>query len=502
MEKCVTLPHSNSVDIMLIAEGTYPYVRGGVSSWIDQLMKGLPEFDFGIVFIGASKDDYGEVLYTFPKNLKHIEVHYLFEDKKHLPKKIKGDKNAFTDLRNFHNEIKKENPHIPDNMRNISFFKNKISMDDFLYSKESWKFMKEVYEKNCPQVPFIDFFWTLRNIHAPIWKVATIVEKMPKTKVIHSQSTGYAGFLSFLASCDRSIPFILTEHGIYTRERKIDMLSAKWLNDQLPMLLQVAHNEMSYIKEMWVRFFEKIGKLSYAEAYTIISLYNGARKIQIKYGATEGKTTVIPNGVDIKRLKALIPKREKKIPKVVTLIGRVVSIKDIKTFIRAMSVAKKSMPDIQGWIVGSMDEEPKYAKECLSLVSTLSLEENISFLGFQNIDDILPKTGLLTLTSISEGMPLVVLEGFAAGVPCVSTDVGSCSELIYGGLNKEDKAIGIAGDITPIAAAEELGKKYVNFLEDSNLWHKAQKNAIKRVETYYQLEQFLDNYRSLYERMI
>jgi len=53
-------PKSDHVDIMLFSEGTYPYVKGGVSGWILQLMKGLPEFSFGVCFIGATPYVNGE----------------------------------------------------------------------------------------------------------------------------------------------------------------------------------------------------------------------------------------------------------------------------------------------------------------------------------------------------------------------------------------------------------------------------------------------------------
>jgi glycosyltransferase involved in cell wall biosynthesis len=149
-----------------------------------------------------------------------------------------------------------------------------------------------------------------------------------------------------------------------------------------------------------------------------------------------------------------------------------------------------------------MDEEPTYVAECLEMVKSFDLENNISFLGFQNIDTILPKSGLLTLTSISEGMPLVILEGFAAGLPCVSTDVGSCSDLIHGALDEEDIAMGSAGETTPIANPMMLAEHYIRFLDDETLWKEAQKSALKRVEKYYQEHLFLDSYKNLYERIL
>ena len=68
----------------------------------------------------------------------------------------------------------------------------------------------------------------------------------------------------------------------------------------------------------------------------------------------------------------------------------------------------------------------------------------MKFLGFQKPDEIFPKLGLTVLTSISEALPLVMLESFASGVPVVATDVGSCRELIEGRL-PEDRALGPAG---------------------------------------------------------
>lgn len=53
------------------------------------------------------------------------------------------------------------------------------------------------------------------------------------------------------------------------------------------------------------------------------------------------------------------------------LIGRVVPIKDIKTFIRAMRAVVNQMPEAEAWIAGPEDEAPEYAAECRELVAQL-----------------------------------------------------------------------------------------------------------------------------------
>ena len=193
-------------------------------------------------------------------------------------------------------------------------------------------------------------------------------------------------------------------------------------------------------------------------------------------------------------------KRPANVPRVMCLIGRVVPIKDVKTFIRAMLTITREMPDAEGWIAGPEDEDPEYAHECHSLAESLGLGDRIKFLGFQKIDDILPKVGVLVLSSISEALPLVVLEGFAAGVPSVTTDVGSCRQLLFG-LEGDDAALGAAGAVVRIADPAALAGEVLTLLRDESRWHEAQAAGIARVERYYTQEMMVGAYRELYDRL-
>ncbi len=486
-------------------EGTYPYVRGGVSSWIAQLMDGFPQYTFGIVFIGSKESEYdSKPLYKFPDNLVYFVETYMFdESEKPVISASNGEKESFENVKKLHHWFKhrsKDSP-FPNEIKKLDFYLNKIDESVFLYSRESWEFILEENQKNNPNIPFIDYFWAIRNIHLPIWKIVKLAKLIGnRGKLIHSPSTGFAGFLATLISNDRDVPFILTEHGIYTKERKIDLLSNNSMGYKKLKLFQESA-EHNTIQEMWVKFFEGIGFMSYSSADAIFSLFNVARETQIAYGAEAKKCKVIPNGVDIEHLSSVLKERNKEIPKVITLIGRVVSIKDIKTFIRAIRITANEIPSVEAWIVGPEDEDIAYAEECRELISILDLEKNIKFLGFQNILDILPKSGLLTLTSISEGMPLVILEGFAAGLPCVSTDVGSCKELIYG-RSEEDSALGKAGRVCKIANPKALAEAYIELLTDVEKWNQAQSSALKRVDKYYTQESFLSNYQKVYSEML
>jgi len=86
---------------------------------------------------------------------------------------------------------------------------------------------------------------------------------------------------------------------------------------------------------------------------------------------------------------------------------------DITTFIRAMRVIRASVPDAQGWLIGSEYEDSDYTEECKQLVASLELEDAVTFKGVQKPAEILPQLALCVSTSVSGWESPIVLEGFA-----------------------------------------------------------------------------------------
>jgi glycosyltransferase involved in cell wall biosynthesis len=109
----------------------------------------------------------------------------------------------------------------------------------------------------------------------------------------------------------------------------------------------------------------------------------------------------------------------------------------------------------------------------------------------------MPKIGLTILSSISEALPLVILEGYAAGVPTVSTDVGSCRQLVEG-LDDEDRALGASGAIVKIADPQALADAALALLGSTAAWQAASQAGIQRVERYYSDVLMFSRYRKVY----
>jgi len=90
-----------------------------------------------------------------------------------------------------------------------------------------------------------------------------------------------------------------------------------------------------------------------------------------------------------------------------------------------------------------------------------------------------------------------VLESFAAGVPVVTTDVGSCRELVEG-RDPEDRARGAAGAVAAIASPDGIARAAIRLLQDPMAWQRASAAGAARVEALYTREHMFTQYRALY----
>jgi glycosyltransferase involved in cell wall biosynthesis len=495
----MTFPTAKDADIALLLEGTFPYVSGGVSSWVNQIIRAYPEYRFAIVFLGSRAQDYGEMKYKLPDNVVHVEVHYLHGS--HTPPLVQakeGNASTIEQVASLHKEFRHGHGNMECAFAQIANLlkKGEINEEFFLYSKRSWDFITQNYQEHCTDPSFVDYFWTVRAMHEPIWVMAEIAKNLIPVRAFHTISTGYAGFLGSVLKMHTGKPLILSEHGIYTKERKIDLYQSSWIRDNRNTF-EKDPTDVSYFRELWMRFYTTLGKVCYHHSDIITSLYEANRQRQITDGAPAERTRVIPNGIDLARFQPVRAKRPEMPPPILCLIGRVVSIKDVKTFIRMMRSVVNRIPEAEGWIAGPEDEDPGYAEECHKLTASLGLTDKVKFLGFQKVEVILEKVGLVVLSSISEALPLVMLEGYAAGVPSLSTDVGSCRQLIYG-LTPEDQALGASGAVVRIADPQAMATAAIELLQPEN-WFPARDAAIARVERYYTQTLMFDEFKQVYE---
>lgn len=497
------------IDVCLLLEGTYPFVRGGVSSWVHTLIQDMRELNFGLVFIGGRRADYADPTYAVPSNVVHLECHYLEDSLRGCPaQRTRLSRRRAAEVLALHAAWKSlagragssaggAVPILDECLESLER-PGGVQLAQFLYSAGAWDIMCNAHAELGSEPPFLDYFWTLRVMHGPLFQLARVADAVPEAGAYHSISTGYAGFLGALLERRRRRPLILTEHGIYTKERRIDLNQSGWFEPTRAAGSSGLSEPRGVLRELWVRYFESLGRMAYRSADPIVSLFEAARQRQVSDGAPAARTRVLPNGVDPARFARALGSRGSAIPPVIGLIGRVVPIKDVKTFIRVIGGVARVLPNVQGWVIGSADEDPEYAAECRALVRSARLEAHVVFLGHQPIAEVLPKLGLVMLTSISEGQPLAVLEAFSAGVPCVVTDVGACREQIEG-RDAADRVLGLAGRVAPFADAGALAQFAIELLTQPSQWRAAQAAGLARVRRCYAQASMLEAYRAIYQ---
>ena len=230
----------------------------------------------------------------------------------------------------------------------------------------------------------------------------------------------------------------------------------------------------------------------YKRASFITSLFGNASRIQQELGAPANKCRVIPNGIQYERFCDIPIKEDDGFVDIGAVI-RLAQIKDVKTLIYAFHELCRMRDNARLHILGGVDDE-EYASECYELVSQLGLK-NIKFVGQVNVVEYMTRLDFTTLTSISEGQPLSVLESFAAGRPVVTTDVGCCRQLIEG---EEDDHFGIAGFYVPPMHREGLAHALNRMCESRYERIKMGQIGKERVEKYFRHPLMMEKYNSLY----
>ena len=172
-------------------------------------------------------------------------------------------------------------------------------------------------------------------------------------------------------------------------------------------------------------------------------------------------------------------------------------IKDVKTMINAYALAKEKNKRLKLWIMGDTSENEEYARECMTLVKELELED-VEFTGVIDPNDYIGKMDIMLLSSLSEGQPLSILEAFSASKPFVCTNVGNCRGLLEG----EFDQYGDAGIIVPIMSSTKMADAILKLAEDDKLRESMGAVGLKRVREFYGEEQCFRRYRELYEEML
>lgn len=464
--------------ICLFLEGSYPYVRGGVSSWVDAFIRNNPGHEFVLWTIIDLEKRRGQFKYELPGNVVLVQ-----ENVMEAALNLRVQKNANIKVSQAERDALAQliMCKSPDWGVLQDFFENRLQNPvDFFMSTAFLDILREYAQHDLPAAGFLDLFWSIRSMFLPL--LYLMMQPIPEADLYHSLSTGYAGVLASLGSRKYHKPFVLSEHGIYTREREEEILLSEWVDPAF--------------KPLWIAMFNMYSRLSYRSAHRVTSLFRQASKIQQDLGCSPEKCEVIGNGIAIDDF-VNIPTKKPDGWVDIGAIVRVAPIKDLKTLIYTFNNLKHEMENVRLHIIGPVEDE-EYNQECLELVDFCGVKD-ILFTGVVNTRTYMEKLDFTVLTSISEGQPFAIIESMAARRPVVTTNVGSCRELIEGA---EGDHFGPAGIVVPPMDQGELLQALLELCRNDELRHNMGQAGQKRVITSFDLNMMLKNYLDVYEKAI
>ena len=460
--------------ICLVLEGSYPYVHGGVSTWMHAYLQAMPQQEFSLWVIGAKAQDRGKFVYELPPNVKEVEEVFL-DDALRLHGEQQPVLFSAAERAALRELVRLGHPDWDVLYR--LFQERGVHPLSFLQSRDFMELFTDICLQEYPYVAYADAFHTMRSMLLPVLYLLT--GRVPKADVYHAISTGYGGLLACLGGSVNHAPVLLTEHGIYTREREEEIIRAEWV--------------VPSFKNRWIRFFYMLSEEIYRRTFRVSSLFYNARRTQIEMGCNAAKCIVIPNGVQYERF-CRIPLKEEDGWVDIGAVVRLAPIKDVKTMIYAFFELASRMPNVRLHIMGGVDDED-YAKECYALVEQLQLK-NLLFTGRVDVVQYMQKLDFTILTSISEGQPLSVLESMAARRPCVTTEVGCCRELLEGA---PGDTLGVAGYCVPPMYRQGLADAMEKMCASRARREEMGQIGQRRVDAYFHHEQMLANYRKMYD---
>jgi polysaccharide biosynthesis protein PelF len=520
-------PASAPADVCLLVEGTYPFVAGGVSSWVHDIIRGHPQLTFAVLNVGSHAGAGGTLRYELPSNVtglhrvfcqeiepppldgaaraalvEQIRVLRRTVDARPVPSRV------LSALRRLHLD-EEAGPEVLAALASAD-----LSLSELLHGRASFELLSEIAERLAPEASFLDLFWHFRAIHVPVLR---LLAAPPVTaRCYHAVSTGFAGMLAAVWSHRAGRPLIVTEHGIYARERDMELARADWIRDQPGgegegSAAGTWAPRISPLRRLWSRFFRGLSRLAYHQAQRLVTLSDVNRQKQIADGAPPGKIAIVPNGVDLRTGEPAPTARGAEdadgvirlpVPRAlrVGFVGRVVPIKDVVTFVKACDLALRVV-DLDVRIIGPADEDPSYAARCQRLVDQLGRTRQIRMVGPMPPARIYGDLDVVALTSFSEGQPLVILEAYACGVPVVATDVGACREMVEGRTGS-DRALGPSGVVTRVATPRETAAALVRLAQDADLRRRMGAAGRQRVTAHYQRRDMLSAYRAIYADMM
>ncbi|MFJ6795668.1 GT4 family glycosyltransferase PelF [Streptomyces sp. NPDC091268] len=476
---------SHGRHVTMLTEGTYPHVHGGVSTWCDQLVRGMPEVDFNVIALTGSGRE--PVTWELPRNVyRHTAVPLWGPPPAGGPlRTLRGKAHRrFTDTYSaFLLSLLDPAPATPggapggggfsEALREMALLARAGRLAPALRSESALRLLMSLWTRpgltTAAAEPTLHDALTATDLLEHALRPLSV--RIPPDSVAHAVSSGLATLPALAAKYLDKVPFLLTEHGIYLRERYLGYRSAaqRWP-----------------VKALLLGFYRELNTEGYRQADLITPCNQYNRRWEERGGADSERIRTVYNGVDPHAFPEAGPE-----PEVPTLswCGRIDPIKDLETLIRAYAFMREELPALRLRLFGPVPAGCEEYRLCLEkLAAELGVGDGISYEGrIEQVSRAYAAGSVVMLSSISEGFPFSIIEAMSCGRTTVSTDVGGVRE-----------AVGDTGLVVPPREPETMARATLALLRDDERRAELGRMARKRVVEKFTLHQSVDGFRHIY----
>lgn len=419
------------MQVYLATEGTYPFVVGGVSTWADLLVRGLPDHHFQVAAV--VDNPFHRLAYSLPPNvtLQPVPLWGLEMAEEYLS--LPGSWRRA--LRTSSREVRRQflpcwEPFVDaltareasagalgDTLAAVARFAERYDLRRALASPPTWSVLVERLRANALMARtstggVVEFGRALFRFLLPL------CAPVPRCDVAHTSAAGLCALPAIVAKYRYGTPLLLTEHGIYLRERVLGMA-------EMPI----------EDKFLLVNFWRAVTELTYREADVLspVCAYNADWEVAL--GVDRRRVRVVHNGLTSPELANLSPTPPPG-PPTIGYVGRIDPLKDILTLIRAFNAVRQVVPDARLRLWGPATS-PGYLEECKAEAAAHGLSPDglaRAPISFEGSTADLPRAygscHVVALSSVTEGFPYTVVEAMLAARPVVASDVGGVSEAL------------------------------------------------------------------------
>jgi len=406
--------------VLLVTEGTYPYVIGGVSTWCDQLLKNLDDVDWLVVPIvaGGLKR---EPFYPLPENARLAGVVDLWG-----PSRPRSPLNRATRRTDLAAELARLLlGWDTDPSRLVSLLVwchlHPDAIVPSFRSRQSWQLflerLQEVMTESAKDVTpgvQMDMATAVSCYQTLSWVARTAATQLPSADVLHVTAAGWAGVPALVSKALTGTPILLTEHGVFVREA---------------YLAAARSRESSGSRLLATRLARSFARATYLGADLVAPVTEAHCPWETALGVPQDRIRPIPNGVSVGETISPAPG-----DKIVVTVGRIDPLKDVKTLLLVAGKVLERYPEVTCLHYGPIPAgQEAYAAACRRLHEQLRLGQSFVFKGpTTDPRGAIRGANVALMTSISEGFPIAVLEALSEGRPVVTTAVGGVLEAMKG----------------------------------------------------------------------